>query len=196
MHRAFDGYSVSKLHGEMKKLIIIILVISGIQPFFAQRMIDQHVEVIFFSEAPLEDIKAVNKQAMAVLDRETGHVAVSMLIRGFQFDKSLMQEHFNDNYMESDKFPKATFTGEILNYDPDSLISSEAIKRIVAGELTIHGVTRPLNAAVTFNLINDEVHVKTTFDVRLSDHEIKIPTLVIKNIAEEVEVTAEFTFEH
>lgn len=161
----------------------------------AQRLIDRNGQVSFFSDAPLEDISALNRQAMAVIDFESGEVAVSMLIRGFQFEKSLMQEHFNENYMESDQFPKATFSGNLKEYDPMSLADGEIDTRLeVSGELTIHGVTKPLTAQVSFKSEDDIIYAEVKFQVRVADHDIDIPTLVIKNIAEVVDVTAKFHF--
>jgi polyisoprenoid-binding protein YceI len=153
----------------------------------AQRAMERSGTAIFFSEAPLEDIKGTNNQVVAIIDLNNGEVAVSMLMKGFQFRKALMQEHFNESYVESDKFPKATFTGRIANYTPETLNKNGTVE--VTGELTIHGVSRPLTSKVDIQVKEGIIEANTTFFVTVADHEIKIPNIVIQNIAEIVEVT-------
>ncbi len=179
----------------MKQIILIMLIALVSGDLFSQRLIDREGKVTFYSKAPLEDIEAINRQAMAAIDGEKGEVAVTMLMRGFEFEKSLMQEHFNENYMESAKYPKATFIGTIKDYEPSILSSGEKLSRVVIGELTVHGVTKPITALVFFETSEGALHVSTKFKVRVEDHDIEIPTLVVKNIAEVVDVTAEFSFE-
>ncbi|MCA6074551.1 YceI family protein [Fulvivirga sedimenti] len=178
----------------MKLFLTLLFAIFSIGISHSQRLIDREGIVHFYSKAPLEDIEAVNRQALAAIDGTTGEVAVTMLMRGFEFEKSLMQEHFNENYMESGKYPKATFIGNIQDFNGSLLNPSEKISREVIGDLTIHGVTRKITAEVIFEKKSGVLHVTTNFKVTVADHEIEIPTLVIKNIAEVVDVTAEFSF--
>ena len=179
----------------MKYFLIVSLLTCAFFSAHGQRLMDREGHVTFYSKAPLEDITAENRQAMAVLDASNGQVAVSMLMRGFEFEKSLMQEHFNENYIESDKYPKATFAGTIKDYDPADLKKNDKVSKAVIGEITVHGVTRPLNALIFLENKEGVLHVQTRFKVRVADHQIKIPSLVVKNIAEVVEVTADFTLE-
>lgn len=153
----------------------------------AQKYLERSGRASFFSEAPVENIKAVNDQVLAILNSENGEVAVSMLMKGFQFKKALMQEHFNDSYVESDKFPKANFKGKIKNFSPELLKSNG--KLIVNGEITIHGVTKSLTTEVTLERIDSELDINGRFPVTLADFDIDIPKVVVNNIAEVIEIT-------
>lgn len=159
---------------------------------YSQRLLEKSGNVTFYSEAPVENIEAVNQQVLAIIDPATGEVAVSMLMKGFQFRKALMQEHFNESYVESDKYPKATFTGKILEFTPAVLEQNGVVE--VEGELTIHGVTKPLRTSVTLTARTDGLLAETTFSVKVADHDIKIPSVVIDNIAETVDVTLSLSF--
>lgn len=149
----------------------------------------------FFSSAPLEDIEAHNHQVQSIIDLDKQEVVVSMPIRGFEFEKSLMQEHFNENYMESEQFPKATFQGTFTSVKPIALEQDGTYEVEVKGNLTIHGVTKPYTTKGIIAVENRQVNVTTKFNVRVADHNIEIPKLVFKNIAEVVEVTVELKYQ-
>ncbi|UZR96556.1 YceI family protein [Chondrinema litorale] len=176
-----------------KKIILLILGLVAQTVVLAQtRLLDKEGKARFFSEAPLEDIEASTNQALGVIDTETNKVAVSILMKSFHFDKSLMEEHFNENYVESDKYPKATLTGilsEKINFDE---VGKKEV--LVNGELTIHGVTKQVSIPATITIQEKNVAVHTKFIIQVAEYKIKIPSVVIKNIAEEVEVTADFNF--
>ena len=157
-------------------------------------LIDKEGVAHFFSEAPLEDIEATNKKAVGAIDLDKGTVAVSMVMKNFHFDKSLMEEHFNENYLESDKYPKAQFKGKIVGFNAADFTAPGTITVKADGELEIHGVKRPLVSDVTFEIAENAIGATTTFKVALEDHKIKIPKLVIKNIAEVVDVDVSFNF--
>lgn len=148
--------------------------------------------VRFYSDALLEDIEAITMKATSVLNYNSGEVAVLIPIKSFVFDKSLMQEHFNENYMESDKFPEASFKGKVsgkLSFVPGATKHAK-----VSGELLIHGV--PMHRDISLSLIANQdgtIRAIGKFDVKVADHKVKIPTLVFQNIAEVVEVSFEFT---
>lgn len=154
------------------------------------RYMTKEGEVSFFSSAPLEDIEAFNKEAQSVIDIEKKQIAISIPIRGFKFERSLMEEHFNENYLESEKYPKATFKG---TYACDDCQASGVYKVKVNGEMTIHGVTKPFTMDGTLTIGKSSVRTQTTFKVRLEDFDIEIPRMVFKNIAEVVDVKADFT---
>ena len=156
------------------------------------RLLDRAGKVRFYSEAPVENIEATTNQALGVLDTMTNKVAVSILMKGFHFEKALMEEHFNENYVESDKYPKATFTGTIM--DEVDLGQPGTVEAKVQGEMTIHGVTNPVEAVIKFVITEEKMTATTTFMIKVADYKIKIPTVVVNNIAEEVEVTANFNF--
>lgn len=167
--------------------------LGAIQTIMAQsRLLDRSGKVSFFSEAPMENIEAVNNQSLAIFDSGTNTVAASLLMKGFRFEKALMEEHFNENYVESDKYPKATFSGKMEKGIKIDSIGS--VRRRVDGILTLHGVSKPVSCLVQFEVSEELVEVRTSFMVMVEDYEIKVPSIVAKNIAEEIEVTANFKF--
>lgn len=176
----------------MKK-IILILFLSPVYLFAQSIYTAVSSEIHFFSAAPLENIEATNKDAKSLLNTETKEVAVIIGIRQFKFEKPLMEEHFNENYMESDKFKTADFKGKI-NEQIDFSKNGE-YDVTVTGKLTIHGVTqdRTIPGKITVN--GKSIKVYSKFPVALKDHNIKIPTAVIKNIAESVDVTVNISYE-
>ena len=163
----------------MSRIIIIILLISSIT-LHAQIFIGQSGEISFFSEAPMEDIDAVNKKVSAVYDAKTNDLVFQLEIKDFVFPKALMQEHFNENYLESDVFPKSTFTGKVIGQDGENAI--------VVGDLTIHGKTNKIKVEGIFKQEKVAVHISAEFIVKLEDYDIEIPTIVMYKIAEEIEV--------
>lgn len=139
----------------------------------------------FFSEAPIENIEAISNKAVSVFNVETGEIAFQVKINTFQFEKALMQEHFNENYMESEKIPKASFKGTVSNFDPSLKIAQDVILK---GDLNIHGVSQNMVIPASLEISNGTLLLKTAFDVRCEDHNIKIPKLLWRNIAEIIEV--------
>ena len=173
----------------MSRVVIALLVLcSTVAP--AQKLTVEKSKVVFFSDAAIEDITAENKKASGIFNSENGEIVFSIPINAFKFAKALMQEHFNEKYMESDKFPKATFQGKIHGYDRNA--NTQSTKAI--GKLTIHGVTREVEIPGTITKQGNKLQMNTKFMVKLADHNIAIPQLLWQNIAEQVEVTAEFSF--
>jgi polyisoprenoid-binding protein YceI len=166
----------------------MLLLLSAIQLFGQGKYFTRTGTISFFSETSIENIEAVNNQVSSILDTGTGELAISAQIMGFEFEKALMQEHFNENYMESEKYPKATFKGKIMNYSKLPEMINEERKVQVEGELTIHGITRPVETAGTIRIDGQVIEASAVFPVKLSDYQIKIPKAVIDNIAETVEV--------
>ena len=175
----------------MKNILVICLLFSAITTLQAQKFSLEKSHVSFFSDATVEDITAANTKTASIFNTATGDIAFSVPIKEFQFAKSLMQEHFNEKYMESDKYPKATFQGKILDYNQDAAGEQQA--RAV-GKLTIHGVTKDIDVKGTFQKQGDRILMKSKFMVKLEDYKVKIPQLLWQNIAEQVEVTLDFTF--
>jgi len=142
--------------------------------------------VSFFSHASLEDIKAENKQLYAVINVEKKELAFIVLMKGFEFKKELMQTHFNSNYIESDKYPKANFTG---TYTGDVDMQNGAVSNVqVKGLFTLHGVSKQIEVPATLQLLNGVLIGHAVFKARPEDYDIKIPLLVKDNISKEVEV--------
>lgn len=174
----------------MKYTFIIALLLCCLSAH-AQKFSIEKSSIMFFSDAAIEDIKADNKKVAGIFNSENGEIVFSITIQEFQFEKSLMKEHFNEKYMESDKFPKATFQGKISDFDKSKTESREAK---ATGKLTIHGVTNEVEIPGTLEKQGEKYVMKTKFIVKLGDYKITIPQLLWQNIAEQVEVTGEFTF--
>jgi polyisoprenoid-binding protein YceI len=143
----------------------------------------------------MEDIEAHNSQVVSILDISTGEIGVSMLMRSFNFRKALMEEHFNENYIESGKYPKATFKGRITNLDKLDLSRNGKVALEVTGDITLHGVTKPLAIEVEGTVINGTLQAKSVFALAVKDFKIEIPRLVRDNIAETVEVTVSLHYQ-
>lgn len=175
----------------MKKTILLIAVIGfNLTTLLAQdKLFTKQGHISFYSEAPTEKIEAVNNKVTAVLDSETGAIQFAVLIRAFTFEKALMQEHFNENYLESEKFPKATFKGKISNYESINWTTDGSYSAQVTGDLTIHGVTQPVETDGTFVIEKGEVKADSKFIIAVADYDIEIPKMVRENIAKEIEIT-------
>lgn len=148
----------------------------------------------FFSHAPLEDIEAVNDQTTAAINFSKGDVVVKMLIKHFTFENALMQEHFNENYMESEKYPSAIFKGSIVSDKAIDLSQDGTYEVVIKGDLTIHGVQQPTETSATITVAGSSVTASTKFVAKPADFDIEIPSVVVKNIAEEIEVTTTLNF--
>nr|MCU0354403.1 YceI family protein [Cytophagales bacterium] len=141
-----------------------------------------NTEVSFFSDAPLEDIEATCKTGQSLINTATREVAVKIPIKSFKFPNSLMQEHFNENYMESEKYPHAVFKGKI-NENID--FSKPGTYPVTAtGRINIHGVERDQTIKGTLTVAPNQLNLEAKFDVLLADHQIKIPEVVFMKIAE------------
>jgi hypothetical protein len=144
--------------------------------------------VFFEASVPsFEPIKATNKETSAVLDMKSGNFAVLALVRGFRFRVALMEEHFNENYIESYKFPKTSFKGKIVDFNIDNL-SNKPQNFSAVGYLYLHGITKEIEVPLTILLDNNQLKLSSTFSVKAEDFGIKIPSLVRKQIAEIVEI--------
>lgn len=181
--------------GRMSGVVSVILVMAFFGDAVSQaKYIDRNGNASFFSSAPLEDIEAHTSQAVSVIDISTGQIVASVLMRSFRFRKSLMQEHFNENYVESHKYPKATFRGKITNISELDIKKDGKYNIDVEGEITIHGVTQPLRVKAEAVVNNGALQAKAVFPLTVKDFKIEIPRLVIQNIAEVVEVTLSFSY--
>jgi polyisoprenoid-binding protein YceI len=150
--------------------------------------------ITFYSSAKLEDIEAHNYQVSSSLNTATGDMAYVVLIKSFQFKKALMQEHFNENYMESDKYPKSTFKGKITDLSAVNFEKDGTYNVKVQGDLFIHGVTKNITGDGTITVKGNEVAAKSKIPVRLKDYNITIPSVVSEKIAEVVDVTVDVTY--
>ncbi len=147
--------------------------------------------VRFYSHAPLEDIEATSTKLRGAMTAETGKLLFVIPINSFEFEKQLMQKHFNEQYLESDKYPEARFEGKFKN-PPIELSGSNMIQ--YEGFMTLHGVSRHISGKAELKRVGNSILGHSTISIRLEDYKIKVPRMVIKNIAEVVEVTINVTF--
>jgi len=152
----------------------------------------KNVRITLYSSAPIEDIKASSSTGVSVYNATTGELAFSLSINSFQFEKSLMQEHFNSDYMESDKFPKATFKGKIQEQIDASKDGTYPVT--VTGDLTVHGVTQKRTIPGTVTIKNGVITMTSEFMVKCADHRITIPSIVFHNIAEIIKMNVSATY--
>ena len=179
------------------KLIIstVLFVVIAITAFPQEKYFTKTGNVVFYSKAPLEDIDAKNKNAVSVFDKSTGQVEVSMLMKAFEFKKALMQEHFNENYIESDKFPKSVFRGLIGDLSKVDFSKNGKYLASVSGKLSMHGETKDVAAPVTFTVNNGMINAVSEFKIVLEDYKISIPSIVKDKIGKEVRVVIEINYE-
>jgi polyisoprenoid-binding protein YceI len=152
-------------------------------------------KIEFFSNAPMEDIEAHNRTATAVLDTKTGALQFSVLMKGFEFQKALMQEHFNENYVESHKYPKGEFKGTIANNVDINYSKPGTYPATVKGKLTIHGVTRDVLATGTITVDGTNLMATSSFNIRLSDYNIKVPSVVKDKLSNNIKITVDTKLE-
>lgn len=169
-------------------IIISVLVLIGISGY-SQKYLTKNGEIRLYSETPLETVNPDNKQVNSALDITTGDFVFKVLMKSFVFEKALMQEHFNENYVESDKFPNATFQGKVTNIKSIDFTKPGSYDVQVEGDLTIHGVTRKISEKGNFTVESgDKIHGTSTFFVKPADYDIKIPSAVMGKIAESMQV--------
>lgn len=169
----------------MKKFIVGLMLLLSVQAE-AQQYFTKEAQIRFFSKTPLEDIEAVNKKAVGVINTMSADLEFSVLLKGFEFRKALMQNHFNENYVESDKYPKATFKGKLLG--PVVWTTDGVYKSDVAGTLTLHGVTQPQKATATITIKNGVIGGTADMVIVLEDYKIKVPALAQANISKTIAV--------
>lgn len=172
-----------------RAFISFLLLLGAWFPSQAQKVYTKNGSISFFSKAPLENISADNNQVMSVLTIPSGEMQFSVLIKGFHFKKSLMEEHFNENYLESSKYPKAMFKGKITDPSKINFTSDGTYPVEVSGDLTIHGVTNKIATMGTITVKSGVITGISKFKIKLADYKISIPGVVKDNISETVDVS-------
>lgn len=159
----------------------------------AQNYAGKSLKMTIFSSTPVEDVKAASTSASAVLVADKQELAVQLPIKSLEFDKKLMQQHFNENYMESDKYPMAKFKGTItpqLDWSKDG-----EYPVTVKGVLTVHGVEQNRTIPGKITIKGNTIGISSNFEVACKDHQIKIPRLVFAKIAEVIKITIQGNLE-
>lgn len=177
----------------MKTIICVVLLISATLQVSAQKYFTRDGKITFFSDAPMEKIEAVNNKVSGVL-MKTGEIEFAVLIKSFHFEKALMEDHFNENYLESTKYPKATFKGKVTNISDVNLSANGTYRVAVQGDLTIHGVTKPVQADGTITVSNGTIQATSKFDIAVADYNIEVPKVVRENVAKVVQIRVEMNY--
>ncbi|MEX0981302.1 MAG: YceI family protein [Bacteroidales bacterium] len=180
----------------MRTLLIISIILGIFSTLVGQEnYITRDGYIRFYSHTPIEDIKADNNHVGSIINPATGEIVFTLKMIDFNFEKKLMQRHFNDKFVESDKFPKSTFKGFITDNDKVDYSVAGTYPVVVEGELTIHGVTRTIRTSGIIEVISAGIKGMSGFIIRPADYDIKIPKIVRNKIAEEMEITVKMAYE-
>lgn len=182
----------------MKKVSIIIsatFLLFTLAAFAQEKFYTKDGKISFNGSTVMENIEAYNQGAVAVLNIKTGELQFAVLVKGFEFKKALMQEHFNSDYLESDKFPKAEFKGQISNNNEIDYAKNGVSPVTVKGKLTIHGETKNIEAPGTITIKDGKILANSTFNVLLADYKIVVPRMVRDYISKRITITADCTLE-
>lgn len=175
----------------MLRLLFSLFILCSCDYLYGQKYNLGKSVIQFYSDATIEDIKASNTKASSIFNIDTREVVFSIPIKDFEFEKSLMKEHFNEKYLESHKYPKSIFQGKLEDVNKDFL-DEQPVRAI--GRLTIHGVTKEVNLPGTIEKRGNRIIARSKFIIHLDDYNVEIPKLLWQNIAEDVEVTVEFIY--
>lgn len=180
----------------MKNIFQIVISLLFFSHVFSQKMITRTGEIKFeASMLAFEEIAAVNNTVSCIFDTSNGDFVTLALVKAFRFKVPLMEEHFNENYIESTTYPKATFKGKIIGFDKSKLLPNKPMVFILDGLLTLHGVTKALQNKITLTMNAEKLNVSSNFVVKNSDYQIKIPNIVKSKVAEDVKIAFNFILE-
>ena len=179
----------------MKHLLLLFILIFSQQVLFSQQFYtDKGVTKFDGSKAAFEPIKASNNNTVSIIDSSNGQIAAVIIISEFDFRLGLMQEHFNENYLESNVYPKSTFEGQIKNFSLEEL-NQDFKEHEIKGVLTIRGVNNNITTKAKIRKIDEKIELSSGFSIMLSDYKVKIPKIVFKKIDEEVKINLNFVYE-
>jgi len=178
----------------MKRIILLLTVSFVFLAANAQKYMTKTGFVGFFSHTPVEDIKGDNNQAASVLDISNGELVFQVLIKSFRFEKALMEEHFNENYMESEKFPKSTFKGKITNLASVDFTRPGKYDVTVEGDLSIRDVTNRISVKGEIEVLTGGINATSKFIIVPEEYKINIPGVVKEKIAKNLDVSVNMKY--
>ncbi len=170
-----------------KKTYLTLLLLSSMS-LFAQKYMTKTGTIKFFSKTTMEDIKAENRKVVSVLDSKTGAMEFSLLLKSFDFTNDLMEQHFNESYLESDKYPKATFKGKITDIATVDFTKDGSYNVNYSGKLTIKDVTKDITGTATIVVKGDKATATSKLKIKPKDYNISIPATAAAKIAEVIDV--------
>ena len=177
----------------LKKIFILVLIVSSINTFGQGKFISKNAFISFYSRTPMEDILGESNEAVSILNAETGEIGFQAIMTTFHFKRALMEEHFNENYMESNKFPKSKFNGKIEGFNKEML--KEPVANIkITGQLNVHGVEKTITVPGTLGLEDGKLVGTSKFKVTPEDYGINIPSLVRDKIGKEMDMTVKVNY--
>ncbi len=181
----------------MKKTIFLSLFVTATVLANAQAVqMTKTGKISFYSRAKsIDKVEAENNEVSSILNPQTGDMVFAILIKSFHFASALMEEHFNENYLESGKFPKSTFKGKITNLTAVNFAKDGAYPVTVEGDLTMHGVTKKASAPGSITIKGGKIAANAKFQVKLKDYSISIPSLVADKISEDIDITVDCKYE-
>ena len=178
----------------MKKLVLLTLAVALFATISAtgqSKLVSSKSHIKFFSTTPAEDIEANNTTSVSTINPETGEIVFSVPMQGFEFEKALMQKHFNGkDFLNTKDFPKAKLTGKIINLDKVNFAADGTYDAHVEGELTIKGVSKPVHEMGKITVKGGKVDANSKFNITLADYGVTfVKGKPASNIAKTVEVT-------
>ena len=177
----------------LKKLFILVLIVASIGAFGQGKFISKNAFISFYSHTPMEDILGETNEAVSILNAETGEIGFQAIMTTFHFKRALMEEHFNENYMESNKFPKSKFNDKIEGFNKEML--KEPVANIkITGQLNVHGVEKTITVPGTLGLEDGKLVGTSKFKVTPEDYGITIPSLVRDKIGKEMDITVKANY--
>lgn len=178
----------------MKKIILALLILTGINNIKAQMYMTKEGSVQLYSETPLLIIDGKTQSAGSILNSETGEVAATVLVTSFKFKEALLEEHFNENYIESHKFPKSQFKGKITNWSSIDITKDGTYPVTIEGDLIMHGETRPLKTSGSLTVSGGKIKAATEFFVSLENYKIKVEESYKDRIPDKIKLTLIFNY--
>ncbi|WP_298138796.1 YceI family protein [Flavobacterium sp.] len=177
----------------MKKIFLFLAIIVSSTLFAQDKIVTKNGSLSFEASVPsFEEVKAKNDGVTFIINTKTGEIASLALVKGFRFKVALMEEHFNENYVESDKFPKSTFKGKIENFDYSKL-TTEGKTYTIKGTIELHGKSKEITITATLKKVANGVDLNSSFYVNTDDFDIKIPSVVSKKVSKKVNVKIDAT---
>jgi len=180
----------------MKKLLVLaVFAISSVPAFSQSIYMTRSGQISFFSKTPLENIEGINNEVTSMIDITKGDLVFAALVKSFHFERALMEEHFNENYMESSKIPKATFQGKITNLSSINFTKDGNYEANIEGDLIIHGIKQPHKTTGTITIANGKITGVSNFTVKVADYKIEIPSLVNDKISPTIDIHVNCIYE-
>ena len=176
-----------------KTKFLCLFIVTSLSSFAQNKMVTKTGKITFEASVPaFEEVKAKNESVTCILNTSTGDIAALALIKSFRFKVALMEEHFNENYMESDTYPKATFKGKIDDFD-FSKLTATAKQFTIKGKLELHGKIKDITIKATIKKSGDSVEIESDFTLNTDDYAIDIPSVVSKKVSKKVAVKLDVT---